>query len=269
MKRFMLFFLAPVLLALNFSVAKAATPEVVQKHKQMIYPVVQVEAKNALGSGTVLWSRKDKNGVAETYVLTNYHVIGSAISVIEKYDFEKKKDYKVEKRETVRVNWFNYNDLSRYVGTTGRVAEIVAHSEQHDLALLKIRDKENTVPYVATVACRAAPLALFEETYAVGGGLGYPPFATSGEIGFLDLERNNVRYILSTSPIIYGNSGGALFHQRADGRYEFIGVPAAVAVTGGFFSSTPVTHMGWAISLESVAEFLDNNKLGKLIPECK
>ena len=268
MKKFMLYFLVAVLLALDPTGAFGASKAIEKQHAEMLYPVVQVVSGQGVGSGTVIFSTK-VDGNFETYVLTNHHVIAGAISVEEKYDYEAKKSYKIEKKQTVKVNWFNYNDLSRFVGTTGRVADIVAYSKAHDLALLKIRDSETGVDHVATIYPPCAPLALFETTYAVGGGLGRPPFATKGILGFLDMENSGTRYLMATSPIIFGNSGGALFHFNEEtDKYELIGVPAAVSVIGSFFSQTPVTHMGWAISIESVEDFLEDNAFSYLIPAC-
>lgn len=246
-----------------------ASVDILKKHNEMLYTTVQVVSGRGVGSGTVIYSKKNKDGKFETFILTNNHVVAGSISVTEEYDFEKKESFKKEKKTAVKVNWFNYNNLSRFVGTNGRVADIVAYSKSHDLALLRIRDSETPASHVAYIASPCEPLALFETTYAVGGGLGRPPFATKGILGFLDMEAEGTRYLMATSPIIFGNSGGALFHHNEkEDRYELIGVPAAMSVVGGFFSVTPITHMGWAISIESVKGFL-GEKYGHLIPSCK
>ena len=252
-----------------FVIADAAPKDIIKKHNEMLYTVVRVEANQGSGSGVVISSKKTKEGWA-SYILTNHHVVSYNISIKEKYDFKKDKNKKEETKTPVRVSWFNYNDVSRHVGTSGRIADIVAYSSSHDLAILKVRDKENKVEFVADVSSPCQGLSLFETTYAVGAGLGRPPFATSGILGYLDMESQGTRYLMATSPIIFGNSGGALFHYDSEAdKYELIGIPAAVSVIGGFFTQTPITHMGWAISIESVKDFLKKNKLDKLLPTCE
>ena len=61
----------------------AANKETIQKHEQMFYPTVRVRAKNAGGSGTVVYSKKHNNEV-HTYVVTNHHVVSDCIKVVKK-----------------------------------------------------------------------------------------------------------------------------------------------------------------------------------------
>jgi S1-C subfamily serine protease len=64
-------------------------------------------------------------------------------------------------------------------------------------------------------------------------------------------------YLLTTAPIIWGNSGGALF-VRHDGRHVLVGVPSRVTAV----FRAPVTHMAWSIPVVTVREFLRENGLG-------
>ena len=242
--------------------ALAAPPDLVQKHQEMLYPVVVVAAGSSLGSGTVIFSA-EADDEWQTYVLTNHHVVSSAITVKEEWDPKSQEEVKREHRTPVQVRWFDYNDYSREIGTRGQIADIVAYDATLDLALLQTRDTERAVQYAAHLMPEAAPLYLFEITWAVGAGLGKPPFPTEGAVSNLDQRINGRPYILSSAPIIFGNSGGALFHWSPErARYEFIGVPAKVSVVG--FSSV-VTHMAWAIPLATVREFLRDNDFGFIL----
>ncbi len=239
----------------------AAPDDLVQKHREMLYPVVVVAAGSGLGSGTVIFS-SEADGEWQTYVLTNHHVVRSAITVKEEWDPKTQEEVKREQRSPVQVRWFDYNDYSREIGTRGQIADIVAYDATLDLALLQTRDTERGVDYVAHLMPEDAPLYLFEITWAVGAGLGKPPFPTEGAVSNLDQRINGQPYILSSAPIIFGNSGGALFHWSPErARYEFIGVPAKVSGTW----SGVVTHMAWAIPLATVREFLRDNDFGFIL----
>lgn len=256
------------------------------QHEQMLYTTVLVAAKAGTGSGTVIFSKPvskfvycyDLNGMTEadekaynkclkdtepsetyTYVLTNFHVVSDSISVAEEWNPKRKKDVKTEKRVPVEVKFFDYNNYSREVGTRGKTADIVAYNKDLDLALVRIRDTENTPKYIATLKPAATKLYAFEPAWAVGAGLGKPPFPTSGMIANLDQRFNGHRYMLSTAPIIFGNSGGGLYHFSAQhSRYELIGVPSQVSAVG---FGQAVSHMGWSIPMETIKDFLTNNNL--------
>jgi len=241
--------------------ALAAPADLVQKHREMLYPVVVVATGSGLGSGTVIFS-SEVDGAWQTYVLTNHHVVRSAITVKEEWDPKSQEEVKREQRSPVQVRWFDYNDYSREIGTRGQIADIVAYDATLDLALLQTRDTERGVDDVAHLMPEDAPLYLFEITWAVGAGLGKPPFPTEGAVSNLDQRIGGQPYILSSAPIIFGNSGGALFHWSPErSRYEFIGVPAKVSGTW----SGVVTHMAWAIPLTTVREFLRDNDFGFIL----
>ncbi len=241
--------------------ALAAPPDLVQKHQEMLYPVVVVAAGSTLGSGTVIFSA-EADDEWQTYVLTNHHVVSSAITVKEEWDPKLQEEVKREHRTPVQVRWFDYNDYSREIGTRGQIADIVAYDATLDLALLQTRDTERRVDYVAHLMPEASPLYLFEITWAVGAGLGKPPFPTEGAVSNLDQRIKGQPYILSSAPIIFGNSGGALFHWSQErALYEFIGVPARVSGTW----TGVVTHMAWAIPLVTVRQFLRDNDFGFIL----
>lgn len=231
------------------------------KHTDMLYAVVLVDVGRGTGSGTVIYSG-EREGERHTYILTNYHVIADAVSVEEEWSPKAGKNVKVERRSSVKANWFSYNDCSRNVGFTGKVAGVVAYDAKADLALLRLKDKEAGVETVAAMIPEDATARLGDEVWAVGAGLGQPPFMTQGTLAYLDKEIDGHRYLLATAPIIFGNSGGALF--RWDGErkhFELIGVPSRGSVAG--FSI--VSHMGWAIPMETVRAFLRANCLGFVV----
>ena len=228
------------------------------QHEEMLDTSVRI---NTAGSGTVLYS-KQHEGKWESYILTNYHVISDQITIREVWDGMKGKKVKRETREPVTAFWFDYVRCSRSVGTRGRIADIVAHDEQRDLALLKLRDTERGVVRIAHMLPEEQSPKLGQTVWAVGAGLGYPPSMTSGEMAFAEQVINGYRYQLATAPIIFGNSGGALFaYSDIRKKYEMIGVPSRVSAAG--FQA--VTHMGWSIPTETVHTFLRDNFHGFIV----
>lgn len=233
------------------------------EHAEMLYTVAMVRADGALGSGTVIHSAK-REGKCVSLVLTNFHVVSGAVAVEDEWDPAAGKKISKERREQVRVEWWDYNGLSRAVGTRGKQAEIAAYDKAADLALLKLLDEENCVAPVAHLLPENAAIHTFDPVWAVGAGLGKPPFPTFGYIANLDTLIDGYRYQLSSAPIIFGNSGGALFrHSTARNRYELIGVPSKVSASG---FGAAVSHMAWSIPMETVYRFLRANKAGFVVP---
>ncbi len=235
--------------------------DIQQMNEEMLYPTVLVASRGGTGSGTVLFSA-EIDGEIHTYVLTNFHVVRGLVSFSEEWDVDEGKNVKVERRQPADIKWFVYNEGSRAVGTAGQMADIVAYDKHNDLALLRTRNKESAVPYVARIADDDEPLYLFERSFAVGAGLGYPPFATEGMISSNDLRWKDRTFILSSSPIIFGNSGGSLYVWDED-HYELVGVPSAVSATG--WGGQAVTHMAWAIRMEDIYAFLRANEFGFVV----
>lgn len=244
------------------------------KHTQMLYTVTLVASGSATGSGTVIYSARSIFGSAvgnpevgqewETYILTNFHVVRNSVQVSEEWDSLKKKNVKKERRTAVTVNWFDYNNCSRNIGTRGQAATIVAYDKTIDLALLKLRNTETGVLPVAHLLPKNSTAYLADEVWAVGAGLGQPPFMTRGNISFQDKQIDGYRYLLASAPIIFGNSGGALFRyspQRT--RYELIGVPSRASAAGWSI----ISHMAWSIPMETVRTFLKDNRFGFIVGE--
>tara|TARA_R100000049_G_C1944828_1_gene89697 strand:- start:1104 stop:1850 length:747 start_codon:yes stop_codon:yes gene_type:complete len=231
------------------------------KHDQMLYTSVIVAVSGGTGSGTVIHSAA-KADVWSTLVLTNFHVIGGAVSLSEEWDPKKGEKVEKERRQLVTIKWVDYNACSKAIGTRGKSAEIVAYDKPADLALLRLVDRENGVANVALLFPESGTMHLMDEVWAVGAGLGEPPFATRGELGGTDHQIQGYRYLFATAPIIFGNSGGGLFRYSIDRkRFELIGVPSKMRAAG--FQA--VSHMGFHIPIETVREFLRANSFEKIL----
>jgi S1-C subfamily serine protease len=252
----------------QFAVAETEAP--VKKITEMLYPTVMVDLSDGQGSGTVVFSGKRKHESWKdekvwTLVLTNHHVIASAVSIEEEFDPKKQKNVQKETRRPVHVRLWDYNDYSTAIGTTGRVARIVAWDKHRDLALLRLDDKERVMENIATLwPENVGGPYLFQKTWAVGSGMSNPPYPTEGLLSGISGKDGKGRALyLSSAPIIFGNSGGSLWaYSKFRDRYEMIGVPSMV---GAFGYGNIVTHIAWSRPISEIRSFLRENDYGFVV----
>lgn len=233
-------------------------------HEQVYYTTARVRTNEAGGSGVCIFSEQE-DGRAHTFVLTNHHVVESAISIEKKWDPTLKSEYPQEESDSVDVEFFSYNNYSKAVGSSTYQADIVAWDdlERRDIALLKLREREDTMEYVADMLPYEERDQIFtgDDVYAVGAGLGHPVFQTPGEVTNAHYELGSQVYIGTNSPITFGNSGGGLYKEGTDGNFYLIGLPARVSIQGW---SDVANHIGFAVPIEKVYEFLEDNKMEAL-----
>ena len=233
--------------------AKASDDEfILAQHTKLLYPVARV---NDAGSGTIIYSKLTDGDKYSTWVLTNHHVIEDKIKIEEEWDSYIQKNVKREKREIVYVEIFQYRDISTPVGTMKVEGKIEAYSKDGDMALIKL-STETQQPYVAVLCPKdnVDDLKVFDTSYAVGCSLGFPPIPTIGTITRLNFYISSLPYHMSSSQIIFGNSGGAMY----DGQYRFIGIPSRVAVYGW---ASAATHMGLFIPIKQIYKWFDKEHL--------
>ena len=255
-----------IVVAINFSAHVFANPEksgVVpeQEHLEMLYPTVLVRLGNGSGSGTVIYSKQNEDQAYESYVLTNWHVIQGYVKVTKVWNSDKQENVETETRRPVNVDLWEYNNFSTAVGTIGRLAHIKAYDKSRDLALLQISDTERAMPYVARLYPEDVDEGpwIFQTVYAVGAGLGKPPFPTMGLLAGYGRDQDGNALYLSTSPIIYGNSGGSLYVYSPRNHYELIGVPSMVSAYGW---GSVVSHMAWSRPISEIRLFLRDSGYG-------
>tara|TARA_R110002051_G_scaffold236660_1_gene297790 strand:- start:1168 stop:2025 length:858 start_codon:yes stop_codon:yes gene_type:complete len=266
MKKFLavfgvLCFLSPVVWAGGLY---EASQDVRQKHEQMLYPTVLVRGSdNSSGSGTVIFSDQNE-GEWVSLILTNWHVVRGSINVTNEWDPRKQEKVEKEVRRPVHVDLWDYNNYSEAIGTIGRRALIVAWDKDLDLALLQVQDKERALPYVAELYPEGKDEGpwIFQQVFAVGAGLGKPPFPTEGLLAGFSRDKNGKKLWMATAPIVFGNSGGALFVSSPRDTFELIGVPSMVSAYGW---GNIVTHMAWSRPIPEIRSFLRNNSYGFIL----
>jgi len=234
------------------------TDEIMNMHKELLYPSVRVRTEKAGGSGTIIYCKPkpDNKDEYETYILTNHHVIEDAISIKKKWSSIANRNIDKEVRSTVFVETFEYKYGSTIIGARQYEADIVAWDKDQDIALLKLRTI-GQFKYIAKMypKDKQDDVKLFEKTVAVGCSLGHPPIPTFGIITSKHDEIENEDYWMSTSQIIFGNSGGSMYLERT---HELIGIPARIESMQLGFSINVVTHMGFFVPIDRIYKFLED-----------
>lgn len=228
----------------------------VDSHLNLLYPVVRISDGQGAGSGTIIYSKESVKGGFSTYVLTNHHVVASAIQIVEEWDSTLGKNVKREKRSLISAEIFKYKNLSTPIGTLRVEASVVLYNTNEDMALVKL-SLEEEAKYVANLYPRdnLDDIHLFDKTIAVGCSLGWPPIPTEGWIARMNVQLDSMPYHMSTSQIVFGNSGGALYRLNYDESDGFlIGIPSGAPVVGW---GSIITHMGIFIPIDRVYDWLE------------
>jgi S1-C subfamily serine protease len=231
----------------------------------MLYPSVVVDMGRGQGSGTIIYSEWRDDDEAWTMVLTNHHVVKSAIQILSEFDPKKGEEVKREHRRPVKIRFWSYNQFSAAIGTSGRTAHIVAWDRHRDLALLRVEDKEKIYENVAVLWPEDVdgPF-VFQKAWAVGSGLGNPPYPTEGLLSNTTAkDKEGYSLYQASAPIIFGSSGGSLYvYSETRGAYELIGVPSMVSAVG--FGSI-VSFIAWSRPIDEIRSFLRQADFGWVI----
>jgi len=184
--------------------------------KQIGEAVVQVRTPEGLGSGFFI--------NADGYLITNFHVIEGETEI------------------SVEVYHQTDGQLDR---ETYKQVKIIAINKFHDLALLKIEDK-NVPKFKFVTLGNSDALSVGDSVFAIGSPLGLERTVTSGILSTKTRELEGELYLQTTAQINPGNSGGPLFNLAG----EVVGVTNMKIMFG--------EGLGFAIPVELVKNFLDH-----------
>ena len=196
------------------AIAKKIMPSVVGVHTYGTYSYWGRQITNMeLGSGSgVIYSE-------DGYIITNYHVIEDATSVVVTLSDEQEYE-----------------------------AVIIGADEASDLAVLKI-DAGRKLP--AAELGNSSELQIGELVVAIGNPLGYDNTVTDGIVSGLNRQLSDytdeMTLIQTNAAINSGNSGGAL----VNGRGEVIGINSAKLVASN------AEGMGFALSIDEVKPLVE------------
>jgi serine protease Do len=184
--------------------------------KQIGEAVVQVRTPEGLGSGFFI--------NADGYLITNFHVIESETEI------------------SVEV-YHQHNDLLDR--ETYKQVKIIAINKFHDLALLKIEDK-NASRFKYVTLGNSDALSVGDSVFAIGSPMGLERTVTSGIVSTKTRQLEGELYLQTSAQINPGNSGGPLFNLGG----EVVGV-TNMKITFG-------EGLGFAIPVELVKNFLEH-----------
>ena len=173
------------------------------------------------GSGIIMGTNEE-----ELLIVTNAHVI--------------------EGIDNIKVTFYDGSEVK--VSVKGKKSE-------RDLAVLsaKLSDIPSEAIYSVAVMGETDKLQVGQAAIAVGNSMGYGISVTTGCISALDktvvVENVSYEHLIQTDAAINpGNSGGALFNAQG----EVIGINSVK------MSTTGVEGMGYAISVSSVMDIINN-----------
>lgn len=233
--------------------------EIVKIHESILYPMCRVKSGNDGGSGTVIYSKKDPDtGEIATFLISNFHVIASAIKIQKVWNPLKQRHVNEEQRKTVICEIFSYNNISHNIGAMAYEADIICYDTRADLCILRLRDKENEITNIAKMFLGDInKIHIFDSVWISGCSLLHPPICNHGYITYLDEEIEGEKYFMTNAGIIYGNSGGAVFLEN---NLEFVGIPSRVAVVPGWVSQA-VSFMGYFIPMSRIIQFFEEQDM--------
>ena len=193
---------------------KLTIDEIASKNADAVVEIMTTSrgTSEGAGSGVIVKS----NG----YIVTNYHVIDGATTIVVRLHSGK-----------------NYS------------ASVVGYDEQTDIAVLKI----DAAKLNAVTIGRSSKLSVGDLAVVIGNPLGkLGGTVTAGIISAKDRKielENRTRTLIQTDASINeGNSGGALFNSRG----ELVGIVVAKG------SGTGIEGLGFAIPIDSVASSIDD-----------
>ncbi len=221
---------------------KDATRDAALLDRTILRPSVQVVGRGGVGGGTVIRSERETGGGYGTYIVTAFHVLQKLVEA---------DAAGAVKRGPIQVKLFPDAEAETVD------SDLLIHDARRDLALLKLRSAKH-YPIAARLASRERirETSVFTPIYAVGCPLGHDPLPSFGEITTQRKEVNGERFWMMSAPTIFGNSGGGVFHRET---LEMIGVSAMICTFDNPVS-TPVPHLGILVPLDSVYDWLNENK---------
>jgi hypothetical protein len=180
------------------------------------------------GSGVIIWSGLDNNGMGHTYILTNRHVLP------------------VGNPGTVEI--FSYLNFREIEAIKVFPVFAITQCSTADLALVEILSNEtfaNKATFIQSSDYERMPL--YTELFIVGCGLGNPPFISPAKIIIFEKER-----LMLNGFSVWGCSGGGVFDNQ--GRLVSITCQIGMATVAG--RDHPITNISISIPVNVVCEWL-------------
>lgn len=229
-----------LLLSLVATPTYALTPEWV-KSVVMIqsdkYLVKQYTSYRAQGSGVVINISRASKGW-ESYILTNAHNTYKTVKVL----------IKGTSNNLTKALYTNKDvDTPSFIDNIE--VEVLKVDKDIDLALLKLTTKEKPKTSPATIS--SAELEVADWVIAIGYPGGFGRVITDGYVGETAASIFPTMF-LHSSDTARGNSGGGVFREK-----KLVGISRKVAFNQ---QNIPIYHVGFAIPMEHILDFLKEYK---------
>lgn len=213
--------------------------------RDLLGPTVQLTGSSTVGSGVLLASRPgESEGIWRTEVLTAWHVVRDILP--ESPGPEHTIPVRVYRQEG---------------GFDEERAALLEYDPRLDVALLRLRT-DRRFEHGARLASRSRleRVRTFDRVYAVGCPLGNDPIPTFGEVAETRHEVDGEQYWMISAPTYIGNSGGGIFDAETR---QLLGIFSKI-YTHGSLRPTVVPHMGLAVPLQRVYDWLESRGLAHL-----
>ena len=214
-----------------------AREDVELRFRELMSPTVRVNAREEVGSGSILWSRVGPRQRVRTYILTAWHIV---------------EDNASKGAPPLEIDFYWGGEQVRT-----ELGSIVARNIALDVALLEVKGK-HTYTQRARLPSRTDlnAIPIFTKVYAIGCPLGYAPLPTSGELTSKDKELDGNHYWMINAPTIFGNSGGGIYTARSR---TLIGVLSRISAYKNMID-VAVPHMGLVVPIDKVYDWLDRTR---------
>ena len=219
--------------------------DVERMKRSMIFPTVQLRGNGTVGSGVLIYSRRQPGVSAApihaTFVLTACHVVEEVLGE----PLEKGKEI-----DHLRIMKGDHPDASDVLA-----ARLVLFDVDRDIALMRV-NSQSRVAHMATLLplSEFERLDVFSPAYAVGCPLGNRPMPTLGEISSKSKVVGDQTFWMLNAPTFFGNSGGGIYQTP---KYQLIGVSSMI-YTYGKRNPTVVPHMGLFVPLDTIYAWLED-----------
>jgi len=212
--------------------------------RNLMGPAVRLSGGGTVGSAVLLQGEQTASGW-RTQLLTAWHVV---------------RDIRLGLGEEALIPVSIYNQDG---STREEEARLVCRDASMDIALLELTNTGAQFPG-ALLASRKSldSVKIFEPVFAVGCPLGNDPIPTQGQLSDAHHMVDGTRHWMISAPTYIGNSGGGIFHAETG---ELVGIFSKL-YTHGTLRPTVVPHMGLAVPLTEIYDWLEVEGHASLIP---
>jgi len=191
-----------------------------EKKYQALNSVVFISAGKGSGSGVVISSTKEGS-----VILTARHVVKKAkVGQLFVKFFPSEKKFP---------------------------ASIVHMSDTYDLATLFVKRKHE---YIARIKV-STDMPIFYPVIKIGAGMSKRPYPAEGVVSTYDADTG---FMTTSSPCIYGDSGGGIFAEIAD-MYFLVGIITTVGLVPTGMGGIPIPHICGSHNMYAIEEFLSEH----------